>query len=98
MSEWEYVLIEKELPPIGKKVRVIPWKMNIWLDQNTSINFKKKKKHYGSLTTVIKSGLKYEYIWVIEGINGHRLPLRAISKWKKEIFKSIEDRFEILDL
>ena len=95
----EYVDINKELPPIGERVRVRPNK-EIWLDDHYFINFIPGKEYYGKLAIVRSSfcNTKTELVWDIEEFDNCHLPQKIFSYWVKEIFKPINSRFELLDI
>jgi hypothetical protein len=86
-----------ELPPIGKRVRVEPWKKKIWLDKYTFINFIPEQEYYGKVIRVLTySGTIL--VWDIEEFEKYHFPIETISYWVEEIFDPIDNRFEILDL
>ena len=94
---WEYVKTKKEIPPIGKRVKVIPWKMEIWLNKYNLVVFDSEIEYYGKLTRVLTySGTIL--VWDTELFPMYHFPIEAFSQWVKEIFEPIRDRFEILDL
>jgi hypothetical protein len=93
----KYVETKKELPVIGKRVRVRPWKEKVWLTKYDFVEFISGKEYYGRLVNVLTYGGTV-LVWDIEEFEKYHFPVEAFTFWVKEIHEPINDRFEILDL